>query len=78
MKISKNVQGKKYIYFFITMSAIFCLILGFSIISQNKQQTKIINTKIGQIVGEVKKQYPEIDDEQIIKILNEEKYQKDF
>ncbi len=77
MKISKNVQGKKYIYFFITMSAIFCLILGFSIISQNKQQTKIINTKIGQIVGEVKKQYPEIDDEQIIKILNEEKYQKD-
>lgn len=77
MKISKNVQGKKYIYFFITMSAIFCLILGFSIIYQNKQQTKIINTKIGQIVGEVKKQYPEIDDEQIIKILNEEKYQKD-
>jgi hypothetical protein len=58
MKISKNVQGKKYICFFIITSLIFCLILIIQTHIQNAKQTEIINNKISQIVGEVEKQYP--------------------
>lgn len=72
MKLSKNIQGKKYIYIFITISILFCILLGKLITSQNKAETEITNIKIGQILGEIKNQYPEIKEEQIIKILNEE------
>lgn len=58
MKISKNIQGKKYIYFFIIISLIFCVILTILAHIQNKKQTEIINNKISQIVGKIEKQYP--------------------
>lgn len=76
MKISKNVQGKKYIYFFIISSVIFCLIFSAITIMQSKKETQIINIKISQIIGEIRQEYPEINDEQIIKILNEKENQK--
>lgn len=58
MKISKNIQGKKYIYFFIIVSLIFCVILAILAHIQNTKQTEIINNKISQIVGKIEKQYP--------------------
>lgn len=71
MKISKNIQGIKYIYFIITVSLIFSILLFKTISNQNKQNTEIINAKINQILGQVKENYPNIDEEKIIKILNE-------
>lgn len=71
MKISKNIQGIKYICFIITISLIFSILLFKTISNQNKQNIEIINTKINQIIGQVKENYPNIDEEQIIKILNE-------
>lgn len=71
MKISKNIQGIKYICFIITVSLIFSILLFKTISNQNKQNTEIINAKINQILGQVKENYPNIDEEKIIKILNE-------
>lgn len=72
MRLSKNVQGKKYIYLFFIISVMFCLGLCVLMVKQNKKETEIINARIGEILGEVEKQYPQIDDEQIIRILNKE------
>lgn len=72
MKLSKNIQGKKYIIFLILISIVFSILLFKTISDQNKENTEIINAKINQILGQVKNQYPGIDEEQIIKILNED------
>lgn len=72
MKLSKNIQGKKYIIFLILISIVFSILLFKTISDQNKENTEIINAKINQILGQVKNQYPDIDEEQIIKILNED------
>lgn len=77
MKISKNIQGIKYICFIITISLIFSILLFKTISNQNKQNIEIINTKINQIIGQVKENYPNIDEEQIIKILNENTHSKE-
>lgn len=71
MKISRNIQGKKYIYFLIIICLIFTILLFKTISNQNKQNTEIVNAKISQIIGQVKEQYPNTNEEQIIKILNE-------
>lgn len=81
MKISRNIQGKKYIYFLIIICLIFTILLFKTISNQNKQNTEIVNAKINQIIGQVKEQYPNINEEQIIKILNENSHSekgKDF
>ena len=76
MKISRNVQGKKYICFLITIFLIFTILLFKTISNQNKQNTEIVNTKINEILGQVQEQYPNINEEQIIKILNENSHSK--
>jgi len=76
MKISRNVQGKKYICFLITIFLIFTILLFKTISNQNKQNTEIVNAKINQIIGQVKEQYPNTNEEQIIKILNENSHSK--
>lgn len=81
MKISRNIQGKKYIYFLIIICLIFTILLFKTISNQNKQNTEIVNAKISQIIGQVKEQYPNTNEEQIIKILNENSHSekgKDF
>ncbi len=81
MKISRNIQGKKYIYFLIIICLIFTILLFKTISNQNKQNTEIVNAKINQIIGQVKEQYPNTNEEQIIKILNENSHSekgKDF
>ena len=76
MKISRNIQGKKYICFLITIFLIFTILLFKTISNQNKQNTEIVNTKINEILGQVQEQYPNINEEQIIKILNENSHSK--
>lgn len=76
MKISRNIQGKKYIYFLIIICLIFTILLFKTISNQNKQNTEIVNTKINEILGQVQEQYPNINEEQIIKILNENSHSK--
>jgi len=76
MKISRNIQGKKYIYFLIIICLIFTILLFKTISNQNKQNTEIVNAKINQIIGQVKEQYPNTNEEQIIKILNENSHSK--
>ena len=71
MKISKNIQGKKYIYFFIISSIIFTIILGVIIKNQSLKTNQKTNEKIIKILNVMKEENPDLDEE-IIKIINEE------
>ncbi len=71
MKKSKNKNAQIYLFVCISISIIFIIIMSLATHFQNKAYINEINKKITEIIGEVKSQYPELDDESIIKILNE-------
>ncbi len=66
----KNSTAKKYLILCIIITAIFATIMVITTINQTQSYTNKLNDKIAEIIGEVKRQYPEIDEENIIKILN--------
>ncbi len=66
----KNNTGKKYLILCIIITTIFVSITTITTIFQTQSYTNKLNEKIHQIIGEVKTQYPEIEEENIIKILN--------
>lgn len=66
----KNNTAKKYLMLCITISIVFATIIVSVTTIQNRNYTNILNNKIAEIIGEVKEQYPEIEEENIIKILN--------
>lgn len=70
MKLSKNTTGKKYIIFLILLTIAFGILFLNIINIQNKKTNELINNKIGQIIGELKNTYPDINEEEIIKLLN--------
>ena len=48
-----------------------------SVVHQNKVYEKEINSTLVNIIGLIKEEYPNISDEEIIKILNNEEFSKD-
>ena len=70
MKKIKNRTAKKYLNLCIIISIIFAIIMGIITYIQTEIYKKEINKKIVEIIGEVKIQYPELEEEKIIKILN--------
>lgn len=69
----KNDTAKKYLIIYTIISLFFVAVTLITTIVQNKNYTKKINQNIAEIIGEVKSQYPQIQEENIIKILNEVK-----
>ena len=66
----KNKTAKKYLLFSIVITIIFIVIIARVTTIQTKNYTNKLNQKISEIIGEIKVQYPEIEDENIIRILN--------
>ena len=66
----KNNTAKKYLILCIIISVIFAMITAIATVIQTQNYTNKLNQNIAEIIGEVKRQYPEIQDENIIKILN--------
>ena len=66
----KNNTAKKYLILCLIITIIFTSAIAVVTIIQSKIYTNELNQKILEIISEVKRQYPEIEDENIIKILN--------
>lgn len=76
MKVLKSKENKTLIIIMISIQIIGIILFNAIIQWQNQQKTQIVNQTIQNIVGEVKKTYPEIKEEEIIKILNNEENQE--
>lgn len=70
MKLSKNKKALKYIILCVVITVISTIIMFITTIAQNKMYTKHLNEQIASILGEIQREYPDFDDEKIIKILN--------
>lgn len=70
----KNVVAKKYILVCVAVTIIFSFIMFKNITYQNKKYEEEINATLVNIVGLIKEEYPDIPDENIIKILNSKDY----
>ena len=75
IKISENV--KKIVLVNIFIITICVIIMYIFVEKQNKKCINIVNTRIEQIVDNIKKQYPEIREEEIIQILMSSKNVKE-
>lgn len=71
MKKIKNIEGRKYIAFLTICAILFSITTGIITSRQNKIYKRELNEKIAEIVGELKYQNPNIEEEKIIKILND-------
>ena len=70
MKLRKNKSLLTTILTSIIIISIFVGIFLIVLHTQNKHYTKIINAKINSIVNTVVKNYPDVKEEDILKILN--------
>lgn len=66
----KNNIAQKYLMFCIIITIIFTVIISITINIQTQKYTNTLNEKIAEIMEEVKRQYPDIEEKYIIKILN--------
>ena len=73
MKILRNKQALKYVILCIMITTIATIIMFIEAERQNKIYTKKINEQIAEIIGAVQEEYPNVDDEKIIEILNNTK-----
>lgn len=73
MKILRNKQALKYVILCIMITTIATIIMFIEAERQNKIYTKKINEQIAEIIGAVQEEYPNVDDEKIIDILNNTK-----
>lgn len=77
MKMSKNKKALKYIILCIVVTIISTIAMVITTKAQNKLYSEKLNKQITSIIGEIKAEYPDVDDEEIIKILNNTKnYEK--
>lgn len=70
MRKLKNKTARIYLNICIIICVIFTIIMGVTTYFQAQVYTEEINIKIAEILGEVKAQYPEVEEENMIKILN--------
>ncbi len=73
----KNVVARKYILICVVITIVFSFVMWRSVVHQNKVYEKEINSTLVNIIGLIKEEYPNISDEEIIKILNNEEFSKD-
>lgn len=66
----KNNIAQKYLMFCIIITIIFTVIISITINIQTQKYTNTLNEKIAEIMEEVKRQYPDIEEKYIIKILD--------
>ena len=63
---------KKLIIQIFTITTLIVVLNYIVITNQNKKQQEKVNDVIVNIVGTIKQEYPDLEDEKIIKILNDE------
>lgn len=73
----KNVVARKYILICVAITIVFSFVMWRNVVNQNKVYEKEINSTLVNIIGLIKEEYPNISDEEIIKILNNEEFSKD-
>lgn len=73
----KNVVARKYILICVVITIVFSFVMWRNVVHQNKVYEKEINSTLVNIIGLIKEEYPNISDEEIIKILNNEEFSKD-
>lgn len=73
----KNVVARKYILICVVITIVFSFVMWRSVVHQNNVYEKEINSTLVNIIGLIKEEYPNISDEEIIKILNNEEFSKD-
>ena len=73
----KNVVARKYILICVVITIVFSFVMWRSVVHQNKVYEKEINSTLVNIIGLIKEEYPNISDEEIIEILNNEEFSKD-
>lgn len=66
----KNNTAKRYLIIYAIVTIVFSITIMVNTMAQTKIYTNIINNKIAEIIGEIKQQYPETKEQDIIKILN--------
>ena len=76
--MKKNNYFKKYLMTFIVLSGIFLSILTILNVLEYNQYNQNINLKINQILNVVKKEYPEVSEAELIKILKSENNKQDI
>ncbi len=74
----KNNYFKKYLMTFIVLSGIFLSILILLNVLEYNSYNQNINLKINQILNVVKKEYPEVSEAELIKILKSENNKQDI
>lgn len=77
MKGLKNRENRILLITLIGIQIIGLLLFHLIFSFQKQQDAEIMNQIIGNIIGEIKKEYPEIKEEEIIKILNNTENQED-
>lgn len=76
MKGLKSKENKILIIIIIAIQIAGIMLFNATLQWQNQQNTQIVNQTIQNIIGEIKQSYPEIKEEEIIKILNSEENQE--
>ena len=76
--MKKNNYFKKYLMTFIVLSGIFLSILTILNVLEYNLYNQNINLKINQILNVVKKEYPEVSEIELIKILKSENNNQDI
>lgn len=65
-KLKKYLVGSFFLFF------LFFVLFSFSHFLEYRTYTKAYNEKFSQIVFQIQKHYPEVTDEEIMQILNDE------
>ena len=77
MKGLKNRENRILLITLISIQIIGLLLFHLIFSFQKQKESKMMNESIGNILAEIKKEYPEIKEEEIIKILNNTENQED-
>ncbi len=72
----KNLVAKKYVILLIIFTILFAVFMAFNIIKQNEYYKQEINLVIFNLVGNIKKEYPNVSEEQILNVLNSKESSK--
>lgn len=72
MQFFRKVDVKRVVVFCLIATIIMCIVMTLITLIQYKQYQYGVNQTIASMVGEIKNYYPDVEEEQIIKILNSE------
>jgi len=72
----KNLVAKKYVILLVIFTIFFAVLMAFNIIKQNEYYKQEINLVIFNLVGNIKKEYPNVSEEQILNVLNNKENSK--